>query len=430
MKLALMAILCGMASPYVCLGAPADDAEALLIEANALRGRGDYKAALGKYRAALAVAETSPNQDLRAKAANNLAVTEQALGDFDSASQHLKQAIELWGDSVPASSAMINLAEVHRQLDRLDEAVGLYQRALKIREKAGEPRALATALNGLGVTLKAAGRMEEARRSLLRAVGLIEELDPTDALLAAPLNNLAELHRGQKEYAEAEALYRRCLAIRERTIGLEHPDSAATMNNLAATLHGQGDFERAEPLYRESLRIRRKVFGPAHQTVGIAMNNLGTMLRAAGRSQEAEEMIRSSLPVLEKTLGTAHPTVASVANNLGELYASAGRLAEAEPMYRRALEIHRLRSGPPMTESAAIQRNLGMLFMAQEKYKAAEVMFRESLASYQRIRGADSAESADVIQALAMACLRQGRNSEAGALFRRAEQAGIQSALR
>ncbi len=47
------------------------------------------------------------------------------------------------------------------------------------------------------------------------------------------LNNLAELYYGQGEYAEAESLYRRALAIQERVLGPEHPDVAASVNNLA-----------------------------------------------------------------------------------------------------------------------------------------------------------------------------------------------------
>lgn len=43
----------------------------------------------------------------------------------------------------------------------------------------------------------------------------------------------------QGKYAEAEPLYRRALAIQEKTLGPEHPKVAASLNNLAGVLRSQ-----------------------------------------------------------------------------------------------------------------------------------------------------------------------------------------------
>ena len=45
-------------------------------------------------------------------------------------------------------------------------------------------------------------------------------------MLATSLNNLAEVYRLQGRYAEAKPLYKRSLAIREKTLGPEHPELA------------------------------------------------------------------------------------------------------------------------------------------------------------------------------------------------------------
>ena len=47
------------------------------------------------------------------------------------------------------------------------------------------------------------------------------------------LNNLANCTRAQGRYAEAEPLYKRSLAIREKALGPDHPDVAQSLNNLA-----------------------------------------------------------------------------------------------------------------------------------------------------------------------------------------------------
>ena len=59
-------------------------------------------------------------------------------------------------------------------------------------------------------------------------------------------------------YAEAEPLYRRSLAIREKQLGPDHPDVATSLNNLADLYRSMGRYAEAEPLYRRSLAIREK----------------------------------------------------------------------------------------------------------------------------------------------------------------------------
>ncbi len=51
------------------------------------------------------------------------------------------------------------------------------------------------------------------------------------------------LHRCAGKYDEAEPLYRRALAIREKALGPQHPDTATSINNLAGLLASQGASE-------------------------------------------------------------------------------------------------------------------------------------------------------------------------------------------
>ena len=49
--------------------------------------------------------------------------------------------------------------------------------------------------------------------------------------LAASLDDEARLYHKQGKYAEAEPVYQRSLAIREKTLGAEHPDVATSLEN-------------------------------------------------------------------------------------------------------------------------------------------------------------------------------------------------------
>jgi tetratricopeptide (TPR) repeat protein len=77
----------------------------------------------------------------------------------------------------------------------------------------------------------------------------------------------------QGRNAEAEPLYKRSLAIREKALGPDHPEVATSLNNLAGFYQSQARFDVAEPMYKRSLAIQEKSFGPDHPGVASLLNN-------------------------------------------------------------------------------------------------------------------------------------------------------------
>jgi tetratricopeptide (TPR) repeat protein len=51
---------------------------------------------------------------------------------------------------------------------------------------------------------------------------------------SAALNNLAQLYGSQGRDVEAELLFKRAIAMLDKTAGLESPENASALNNLAA----------------------------------------------------------------------------------------------------------------------------------------------------------------------------------------------------
>ena len=72
---------------------------------------------------------------------------------------------------------------------------------------------------------------------------------------------MANLRRLQGRYADAEPLYQRSLAIREKVLGRDHPEVANSLSTLAELYRTQGRYADAEPLYKRSLAIREKALG-------------------------------------------------------------------------------------------------------------------------------------------------------------------------
>jgi len=65
---------------------------------------------------------------------------------------------------------------------------------------------------------------------------------------------------------------------------------ATSLNNLAALYKTQGDYAKAEPLYKRALAIFEKALGPNHPDVAQSLGNMATLYRATKRDKEALEL--------------------------------------------------------------------------------------------------------------------------------------------
>ncbi|KAF4545517.1 Kinesin light chain, partial [Lasiodiplodia theobromae] len=68
----------------------------------------------------------------------------------------------------------------------------------------------------------------------------------------------------QGKYGEAEETHREVLALREKVLGKEHPNTLTSMHEVAYNLGKQGKYGEAEETHREVLALREKVLGKEH----------------------------------------------------------------------------------------------------------------------------------------------------------------------
>jgi len=140
-----------------------------------------------------------------------------------------------------------------------------------------------TVTSMLYATLTTAGLAESS--SLLVAfitlVGLIL-LNLLVATKASSLNLLQAartLLRKPTRYPEAEPLLQRALAMYEKLLGAEHPDTAQSLNNLALLYAREGRYEQAEPLLQRALAIDEKLLGAEHLNTRTVQANYARLLQ-------------------------------------------------------------------------------------------------------------------------------------------------------
>jgi len=93
------------------------------------------------------------------------------------------------------------------------------------------------------------------------------------------------LYRTTNRLSEAEPLYKRALAIDEKSLGKDHPTVAIRLNNLAQLYQATNRLSEAEPLYKRALAIVLKYTqqtGHTHPRLNTFVNNYSLCLQAMG----------------------------------------------------------------------------------------------------------------------------------------------------
>ena len=235
-------------------------------------------------------------------------------------------------------------------------------------EAAGIGEPTARLLNALGLFLKAKAQYAEAEPLMRRALAIDEaSFGPEHPTVAVDLNNLAGLLQDTNRPDEAEPLMRRALAIDEASFGPEHPTVAIDLNNLATILYSTNRLREAESLMLLALAIDETGYGPEHPNVAIRLNNLAALLYRTDRLAEAERLCRRALAIDEASFGPEHPTVAVDLNNLAGLLQDTNRPDEAEPLMRRALAIDEASFGAEHPTVAVDLNNLARILQVSNR---------------------------------------------------------------
>ena len=109
------------------------------------------------------------------------------------------------------------------------------------------------------------------------------------------------------------------LAIRERVLGAEHPDSLTSRNNLAEGLHAQGRDAEAEQEHRAVLAIRERVREAWHPDIFTSCHNLALCLQARMKTGEAIAFARRAWEGRKRGFGDEHLSTRKALSLLEEL---------------------------------------------------------------------------------------------------------------
>ncbi len=359
----------------------------------------DLEVAIGVTRMALKYAA---DRNEWALAQNNLGNALWTLGERESGTERLKQAVdahraalkEYPRERAPLEWAVIqnNLGNALRILGqreggtaRLEQAIAACQAALEERTRARMPLDWAATQNNLANALQSLGERESGTDRLEKAIdafqAALQEWTPERLPFewAMTQNNLGNALRilGQREGDTTrleEAVLAHQAALREHTRNRTPLEWAASHNNLGNALallgiheNGTARLEHAVAAYRAALeeRTRERVpldWAMTQSNLGNALTALGEREAGTQRLEQAVETYQAALK--ERTRERVPLDWAMTQNNLGNALTALGeretgtqRLEQAVDAYQAALEEYTRKRVP--LDWAMTQNNLG-----------------------------------------------------------------------
>jgi DNA-binding SARP family transcriptional activator len=258
-----------------------------------------------------------------------------ALAWFEAELPNLVAAAALAADRDDPEGASVawRLADTaFRYLDfakRRAEWTQLGEHGVRAARRVGDARGEATALNRLGCAHRELGRLDEARRCLLRALELAGAGGDVGLQLSV-LNQLAITAQDAGQVDEALARHAENLALARRAG--DRYTTAVALNNLGDVHLQRGDHDRARDMFTEAGAILAEL-GDL-RALGMTLHNLGELALHQGRHADAAELYASGAQ-RSREAGDRYSRAAGLVG-LGHARRALGEAAAARAAWREA----------------------------------------------------------------------------------------------
>lgn len=313
---------------------------------------GEYEAALEHFEQAIVLLGPIEMDDLDdrhalADAIQWEAVTQAALGDFETAETLARRAVELHREANPGASEALaislkSLQDALRDVGKNDEAVEIGFEALAMNREFFGNQHLETAhaLNQLGSSLRDAGRPEEAITLVEEGLAIRQAaFEGGHVEIAASLGNLANMIAASGREAEAIAPRRASVEMLQDLFPSNHPYVAGSTSGLGTVLLRADSLEAAEPVLLMAVDFHRQTFPEGHPNHASPLTSLGTLYRRTGRLQEARRVLTEALEIRKEAFPERHWFIAATGLELGRTLDGLRMDADAERHLQEAYEI-------------------------------------------------------------------------------------------
>jgi tetratricopeptide (TPR) repeat protein len=229
------------------------------------------------------------------------------------------------------ATTLLNLGQVYDKMDKVPESEKAYKEALAIYEKSYGPSSVedGKALHGLAETYRHHNKYQEALPLFQRALKIRNVLIPSAPDTAETLNGLADTYRHQGKNLEALPLLQRSLDIRKEVFGTSHPKVAKSLDNLSSCYAALGKYDMAWPVYKDLLSARQSSYGLDDPKVAQVQEDLAYAYSKVDKAKKADASFKQALAIREKHAKTDPAAYSACVKRYAEFLRSTDRKDEA-----------------------------------------------------------------------------------------------------
>ncbi|PZV12239.1 MAG: hypothetical protein DCF20_17810 [Pseudanabaena sp.] len=255
-------------------------------------------------------------------------------------------------------NTLFNRGKSFYQLGQWQDAIQVWEQAVKIYQQQNNSLDLAITLSNLSLAHQKLGQWQEADRTISQSLKIARSLESNAAgqrAIAQALDTQGNLYLNLGKNEEAIAVWKEAALLHSQIGDLDHQIRNAI--NQSQALKSQGFYRRALQIL-ESVQVLLPKTSDSLLTA-IALHHYGDMLTTVGDLKLAYQPLADSLEILNRLANNDQKSI--VLLRMGNLARLEGKTKEASEFYRKSSQI----SGQLLTNLQA-QLNLFSLLIESE----------------------------------------------------------------
>lgn len=225
---------------------------------------------------------------------------------------------------------------------RLDEAEKNFLRSLDLMQRAdgAVSERVGVILSDVGAFYVEIGQLARAEHYLLEARNALNVSAAAPAFVrAAILQDLGALYYRQQQFANSEIQFRGALQLLRTAGPKERPQVAVVLGDLTQVLVALGRRDDALPFLREALSIFESLPGKYQSNHYAVLVISANLQRSLGDLEGAGKTCDGALPMGEHVLGTDNPRLIGGLDVCSAVYKAEHRRKESKQLASRSLAI-------------------------------------------------------------------------------------------
>lgn len=236
---------------------------------------------------------------------NNIAFTQQEMGDYPEAIRYLKKAINILEDDPSQhcerrATLYNNIAVLYTNTHQYSDALIFHRKALDIREN---------------------------------------NLCENHPDLASSLSNMASFYFGRGEYDNSFSYAQRALDICQTSLHTNDPRLAVSYDKIGLIYNSIGNYQEALNCHKNAFTIYQRANPMDNVNLARVYNNIGLVYNNMNECHKALENLQQAFNICEKVFPRTHPRFIDLLNNIGLVYNNMSKYSEALSHFQEALTI-------------------------------------------------------------------------------------------